>query len=223
MNTLSDASENKYWQYALWLGLITIFYNFAEGAASIYFGVQDETLTLLGFGIDSFIEVISGFGIIAMVIRIRHNPDSLRSNFERTALRITGTSFYLLAAGLIATIFYNLYRGHKPVTTIPGLVISLIAIAGMWALVRGKRKIGLALNSFPILSDANCTMVCIYMSVILLASSLIYHLSGFGFADSLGSLGLIYFSVKEGKEGFQKAAGIDGECCCSNACTNFVK
>lgn len=175
-------------------------------------GVQDETLTLFGFGIDSFIEVTSGIGILAMVLRIRQNTDTPRSQFERTALRVTGTSFYLLAAGLAATAIYNLFTAHKPTTTLPGLVISLISIAVMWALVMGKRKVGRALNSSPILADAHCTMVCIYMSVVLLASSLIYQFTGFGFVDSLGALGLIYFSINEGKESFEKAAGLE-DCC----------
>lgn len=213
MTTLTQTSINKYWQYALWLALFTIFYNFAEGLVSIYFGAQDETLTLFGFGVDSFIEVMSGIGILAMVIRIRQNTDAPRSQFERTALRITGTSFYLLAVGLGATCIYNLFTAHKPTTTLPGLVISLISIAIMWGLVMGKRKVGHALNSSPILADANCTMVCIYMSFILLVSSLIYQFTGFGFIDSIGALGLIYFSVSEGKEAFEKAAGIEDDCC----------
>ena len=100
MSTLTQEATNKYWQYALWLALFTIFYNLAEGLVSIYFGVQDEALTLFGFGIDSFIEVLSGVGILVMVTRIRRNPGTPRSQFERTALRITGTSFYLLSAGL---------------------------------------------------------------------------------------------------------------------------
>lgn len=213
MTTLTQTSINKYWQYALWLALFTIFYNFAEGLVSIYFGAQDETLTLFGFGVDSFIEVMSGIGILAMVLRIRQNTDAPRSQFERTALRITGTSFYLLAVGLGATSIYNLFTAHKPTTTLPGLVISLISIAIMWGLVMGKRKVGHTLNSSPILADANCTMVCIYMSFILLVSSLIYQFTGFGFIDSLGALGLIYFSVSEGKEAFEKAAGIEDDCC----------
>jgi divalent metal cation (Fe/Co/Zn/Cd) transporter len=212
MTTISQISINKYWQYALWLALFTIFYNFVEGLVSIYFGAQDETLTLFGFGIDSFIEVMSGIGILAMVLRIRQNTDAPRSQFERTALQITGTSFYLLAVGLGATAIYNLFTTHKPTTTLPGLIISLISIAIMWALVMGKRKVGRVLNSSPILADANCTMVCIYMSVVLLVSSFIYQLTGFGFIDSLGALGLIYFSFNEGKEAFEKAAGIEDDC-----------
>ncbi|HET6596392.1 MAG TPA: cation transporter, partial [Anaerolineales bacterium] len=98
---------------------------------------------------------------------------------------------------------------QKPQTTLPGLIISLLSIAIMWLLVLGKRKVGRALNSAPILADANCTLVCVYMSVVLLASSLIYAMTGFGFVDSIGALGLIYFSYKEGKESFEKAAGME--------------
>ncbi|MGC1377778.1 MAG: cation transporter [Anaerolineales bacterium] len=213
MTTLAQTSVKKYWQYALWLALFTIFYNLAEGLVSIYFGAQDETLTLFGFGIDSFIEVLSGIGILAMVLRIGQNSDAPRSPFERTALRITGASFYLLAAGLGATAVYNLFTAHKPTTTLPGFVISLISIAAMWILLLGKRKVGRALGSAPILADANCTMVCIYMSLVLLASSIIYQFTGFGFVDSLGALGLIYFSINEGKESFEKAAGLEDDCC----------
>ena len=213
MTTLTDKSTiDRYWNYALWLAIFTILYNLAEGLIAIFFGISDETLTLFGFGVDSFIEVMSGLGILAMVLRIRQNPDTDRSEFEKTALRITGTSFYVLAVGLGLSAIYNIIIGHKPETTLPGLIISTISIAMMWALVAGKRKVGRELQSMPILADANCTLVCIYMSVVLLASSLIYELTGFGFIDSLGAIGLIYFSYNEGKEAFEKAAGIECSC-----------
>ncbi len=208
----SNTDTNRFYRYALWLGFFTVGYNLLEGLVSIFFGVQDEALTLFGFGVDSFIEVLSGIGIVAMVLRIRQNPDTPRSQFERTALRITGTSFYLLAAGLALTAIYNVFTGHKPETTLPGLIISLISIAMMWALVAAKRKVGRALHSAPILADANCTLVCIYMSLVLLAASLIYQFTGFGFVDSLGAIGLIYFSVNEGKESFEKAKGMECSC-----------
>lgn len=213
MTTLTDQSVQKnYWNYALWLAVFTIFYNILEGLVSIAFGVSDESLALFGFGVDSFIEVMSGIGILVMVNRIRQNPDTSRTPFEVTALKVTGTAFYLLAVGLGVTAVYNIVTGHKPETTLPGLVISLISIAIMWALVSGKRKVGRALNSMPILADANCTMVCIYMSVVLLVSSLIYQLTGFGFVDSLGAVGLIYFSINEGRESFEKAKGLECDC-----------
>lgn len=210
--TSKEINISRFYQYALWLGFFTVGYNLLEGLVSIYFGVQDEALTLFGFGVDSFIEVLSGIGIVAMVLRIRQNPDTPRSQFERTALRITGTSFYLLAAGLALTALYNIFTGHKPETTLPGLIISLVSIAMMWALVSAKRKVGHALNSAPILADANCTLVCIYMSLVLLAASIIYQFTGFGFVDSLGAIGLIYFSISEGKESFEKARGMECSC-----------
>ena len=205
-------NTEKLYERALWLAILTGVYNFLEGVVAIYFGVSDETLALFGFGVDSFIEVLSGAGIIAMVLRIRNNPDTERSQFEITALRITGTSFYILAVGLGATVVVNLVNGHKPETTLAGLIISLISIATMWLLIRAKQDVGQKLDSAPILADANCTRVCLYMSVILLVSSAVYTLTGFGFVDSLGAIGLIYFSYNEGKEAFEKAHGIECSC-----------
>lgn len=210
-----DDQTRKLWRYALWLAFFTIFYNLLEGVVSIFFGIDDEALTLFGFGIDSFIEVLSGVGILAMVVRIQRSDAAGRSQFERTALRITGTAFYLLSLGLGITALYSIYIGHKPDTTLPGLVISLVSIGVMWLLILAKRRVGRRLNSAPILADANCTLVCIYMSAILLLSSLVYQLTGFGFVDSLGALGLIFFSIREGREAFGKASGM-GDCGCED-------
>lgn len=210
------APTDYYFRLALALGIFTVAYNLLEGLVSLYFGISDETLALFGFGVDSFIEVASGLGIVAMLLRIRQNPETPRSEFEKTALRITGFSFYVLAVGLILTVILNLVTGHKPTTTLPGALISIVSIAVMWALVAAKRKAGRALNSAPILADANCTLTCIYMSVVLLAASLIYQLTGWGFIDSLGALGLVYFSYQEGREAFEKAAGL--ECDCEGEC-----
>ncbi|MFN8411397.1 MAG: cation transporter [Anaerolineales bacterium] len=213
MATLIEPSAQKtFWRYAFWLAIFTIFYNVIEGLVSMSFGASDESLTLFGFGVDSFIEVISGLGILAMILRIRQSPNTSRSRFEVTALRITGSAFYLLVAGLAATSIYNIFTNHKPESTWAGMIISLISIATMWLLVTEKRRIGKGLNSLPILADANCTMVCIYMSVILLISSLIYKLTGFGLIDSFGAIGLIYFSYKEGREAFEKANGMECDC-----------
>ena len=142
-SVINEAAQNRYWTYALWLAVFTVLYNLGEGLISVYFGLSDETLTLFGFGVDSFIEVISGLGILAMVLRIRQHPDTARSQFERTALRVTGTSFYLLAAGLGATALYNLVTAHTPETTVPGFqigrsrigagsVVARLAVRSVW-------------------------------------------------------------------------------------------
>lgn len=205
-------TEEKLYNKAYLLSLFTIFYNLVEGVVSMFFGYEDETLTLFGFGVDSFIEVMSGIGIAIMIQRIKNNPNSPKSEFETTALKITGTSFYLLSLGLLAGIVASLVAHHKPETTFWGVVISLISIAVMIWLMNAKKSTGWLLHSDPIISDANCTKICVYMSVVLLVSSLIYELTGFAYADVIGAAGLIWFSFSEGKEAFEKAKG--KECCC---------
>ncbi|MBN2659972.1 MAG: cation transporter [Tannerellaceae bacterium] len=207
-------SEQKLYKRAWLLSLFTIFYNVAEGLVSMFFGYQDETLALFGFGVDSFIEVMSGIGIAVMILRIKQNPESNKSDFEKTALRITGIAFYLLSAGLLAGIIVNLITKHKPETTLWGVIISSLSILVMIWLMYAKKRIGLKLNSEPIVADSNCTKVCVYMSVVLLLSSLIYELTGFAYADVIGAAGLIYFSFTEGKEAFEMAKGKECSCGC---------
>ena len=199
-------TENKLYQRALVLSFFTIFYNIAEGIVSMILGVKDETLSLFGFGADSFIEVMSGVGITLMILRIRQNPDSSRSYFETRALRITGIAFFLLSSGLLVSAVLNTIHHRRPETTIGGIVISLVSIIAMVWLLSSKRAVGKTLHSDPILADANCTKVCVYMSFVLLASSLVYELTGFAFADVIGAGFLIYFSINEGIESFKKAA-----------------
>jgi divalent metal cation (Fe/Co/Zn/Cd) transporter len=205
-------SEQEFYRQAYWLSLFTIFYNIIEGIVSMVLGYEDETLSLFGFGADSFIEVMSGIGIAMMIMRIKQNPNSPKSKFEITALRITGTAFYLLAAGLFAGIVLNIVNHNKPETTLWGVIISLFSIAVMIWLMNAKKKIGKKLHSEPIIADANCTKICIYMSLVLLASSLVYELTGFAYADAIGAAGLTYFSISEGKEAFEKAKGKECNC-----------
>jgi len=208
-----EKTESNPYKLAYRLSLFTIFYNIIEGIVSMILGYNDETLTLLGFGADSFIEVMSGIGIAVMILRIKQNPDSPKSNFEIKALKITGTAFYLLSAGLLSGVVLNIINHHKPETTLSGVIISLISIIVMVWLMNAKKKTGKKLNSEPVIADANCTKICVYMSIVLLLSSLIYELTGFAFADLIGAGGLIYFSITEGKEAFEKAKGKEDNCC----------
>lgn len=205
-------SEHKLYNKAYHLSLFTIFYNILEGVISMILGFEDETLSLFGFGADSFIEVMSGIGIAVMIMRIRQNPGSPKSKFEISALKITGAAFYLLSVGLILGIVFNVVNHNKPETTLWGIVISSISIAVMIWLMNAKKNVGKKLDSDAIIADANCTKVCVYMSLVLLVSSLIYELTGFIYADAIGAAGLAYFSITEGKEAFEKAKGKECEC-----------
>lgn len=215
-NKISLDEQKSLYKVAAVLAVITIVYNLIEGGVSVFFGFEDETLSLFGFGVDSFVEVISGIGVWHMLRRIKQNPDSNKDEFEITALKITGSAFYILTAGLALTAAVNIIGGHKPETTFWGIVISLISIFTMWLLIQQKLKVGKALNSSAIIADANCTKACLYLSVILLFSSVGYELTGFGGLDSIGAVLIGYFAFKEGRESFEKAKG--KSCSCEDSC-----
>ena len=202
-----EAKEQMLYKQAYRLSLFTIFFNIIEGILSVVLGYQDETLTLFGFGVDSFIEVISGIGLLVMVLRINRNQSSSKSKFEITALQITGTAFYLLSVGLLVGIVLNVLNHHKPENLSWGVIISIVSIFVMFWLMKEKKDVGKKLNSDPLIADANCSKICIYMSLVLLASSLIFQFTGFAYADTIGAAGLLYFSFMEGKEAFDKAQG----------------
>jgi divalent metal cation (Fe/Co/Zn/Cd) transporter len=194
----------RLWNIVLLLAVITVFYNVIEGIVSVFFGVTDETLALFGFGIDSVIEVLSGIGIWFMVIRIKNSQSRNIDNFQKTALRITGISFYILTISLILTVVYNIYKGNKPETTFWGIIISSISILTMILLTYFKLDVGKKLRSDAVIADANNTKTCVYLSILLLASSLLYEIFKIGYIDSIGALGIAFYAFKEGREAMGK-------------------
>ncbi len=214
MQTTLNVPVDKRWKIATGLALFTVIYNLGEGLISIYFGVQDKALTLTGFGVDSFIEVISGLGILAMIGRLRRYGNKDRGRFEKLALQITGVCFYVLVAGLVIGAGVSVWENQKPETTVAGIVVSLISIAIMRVLAKWKIRTGEQLQSASIIADGKCTMVCVYMSVVLLGSSVLYELIHLPFIDAAGMLGLAWFSFKEGKESFEKSN--DAAACCGH-------
>ena len=196
------------------LSVITVVYNIGEGIVSTAFGYSDDTLALFGFGVDSFVEVMSGIGVGHMVWRMMRSPVEGHDRFERRALYITGISFFILAAGLVAASILNIVNRVKPDTTIAGIVISAVSIATMWALYSYKLKTGKKLDSAPIIADANCTKTCFYLSFILLGSSILYELFRINYIDIIGSLGIAWFAFREGRESIEKARSNSLTCSC---------
>jgi divalent metal cation (Fe/Co/Zn/Cd) transporter len=215
--------KNKLYTLASVLALITIFYNIVEGLVSVFFGLEDESMSLFGFGLDSFVEVVSGIGIWHMIRRIRRNGGENPDQFEKRALKITGSAFYILTAGLAITSIVDLSRGHKPESTFWGIVVSIVSIFSMWALIRAKVKVGKELNSQAILADAACTRACLRLSVVLLAASAGYRLTGIGGLDSIGALVIGALCFREGKEAFGKARAGSFACTCDGSCKEEVK
>jgi hypothetical protein len=209
---------NKLLKRALYLGIFTIVYNLIEGLVAVYFGIEDDTLALLGFGVDSFVEVISGVGIVHMIWRMNKNEIVSRDVFERTALKITGFAFYLLTAGLLFGSAVNILQNSEPETTLAGIFVSGISLLTMYFLLNAKLKVGNALKSDAIIADANCTKTCFYLSIILLLSSGLYEIFEIGYIDVIGSLGIAYYAFKEGREAFAKSKSNSLACCCDDHC-----
>ena len=214
---LDNPKLKKRLNYAFILSLVTIGYNTIEGVILTFFGATDETLALFGFGLDSFVEVLSGIGIAHMIYRMKRSSVEARDNFEVTALKITGTAFYILTAGLVVGAVLAVVNQSEPETTSVGIIIAVLSILTMFFLYREKIKVGRELESQPIISDANCTKTCFYLSFILLASSLLYELWGIPYVDALGSLGIAWYAWKEGKEAFEdaksKSLSCSSDCC----------
>lgn len=209
-------NKKKLVNIAILLAFITITYNAIEGIISVYFGTSDDTLALLGFGVDSFVEVISGIGIAHMVLRMKFEEVVNRDKLELISLRITGTSFYLLTAGLIFGGTINIIENSSPETTVVGIIIALISLFTMYLLIKYKLLVGNKLNSAAIIADANCTKTCFNLSIVLLVSSGLYEIFKINYFDVLGSFVIAYFAFKEGKEAFEKAKSekINPSCNC---------
>ncbi len=213
------SERQRLYNIALWLAIITIAYNVLEGVISIFYGLSGDALSLMGFGVDSLVEVISGAGILHLVIKLKKTGDESRDKFERRALIITGSAFMLLTLGLIIGSVFSIIENTAPTTTLPGIIISLISILTMYFLMKYKLFIGRKLNSEAIIADAYCTRTCFYLSIILLLSSVLYEYFKIPYIDVAGSLGIAYFAFREGLESFQKARG-KITCSCGDSCSN---
>src|SRR5512144_2305004 len=145
--------RTRFYKWASALALITIFYNIIEGCVSVFFGLQDETMALFGFGLDSFVEVVSGIGIWHMVRKMKQNGTENHDRFEKTALQVTGGAFYVLATGLVITSALIVYRGSRPEASGWGIVVSIISSVAMWRLIHYTLNIGQHYNSQALIAD----------------------------------------------------------------------
>ncbi len=193
------------------LEYFTIAWNAAEGLVAVVAGAIAGSISLLGFGIDSFIEVTSG-----SVLLWRMSVDAQvqrRELNERRALRIVGVCFLLLAAYIAYESVLDLWSRRAPEHSIPGIILACISLVVMPLLSRAKRKVGRALGSAAMHADAKQAEFCTYLSAILLAGLLLNALSGWWWADPAAALIMVPIIAKEGTEGLQGKACDDCSSC----------
>ena len=186
------------------LEYFTIAYNSLEGLASIVAGAFAGSIALVGFGIDSVIEVISGS---VLLWRLRGGQtDEQNERAERLALRIVGVCFLLLALYVLFDSGKSLLRREAPHESIPGIVIAALSVVIMPLLVRAKRRVAVALRSDALRADAMQTQICTYLSAILLAGLALNALFGWWWADPAAALAMLPIIIKEGIEGLRGEA-----------------
>jgi divalent metal cation (Fe/Co/Zn/Cd) transporter len=186
------------------LEYFTITWNALEGLVAVVAGGIAGSISLVGFGIDSFIEVTSG-----SVLLWRMSVDAevhRRELNERRALKIVGVCFLLLAAYIAYESALDLWSRRAPEHSIPGIVLACVSLVVMPLLSRAKRKVGRALGSAAMHADAKQTEFCTYLSAVLLAGLLLNTLFGLWWADPVAALIMVPIIAKEGIEGLQGKA-----------------
>ena len=186
------------------LEYFTIAWNGLEGIVGVIAGVFAGSISLVGFGIDSFIEVVSG---VALLWRMSVDADVHgRERNERLALRIVGACFIALAVYIGYEAISNLIRRKVPESSLAGIILAVVALVVMPLLSRAKRRVGIQLGSAAMKADAKQATFCTYLSAILLAGLLLNAALGIWWADPVAALVMVPIIANEGYEGLQGKA-----------------
>jgi divalent metal cation (Fe/Co/Zn/Cd) transporter len=191
------------------LEIFTIAYNSAEGLVSIIAGFIAGSVSLIGFGLDSLIEVTSG---TALLWRLRHDENApRREQVERMTLRIVGTSFVALALYIVYESVSALIRHEAPERSIPGIIVAAVSVVVMPLLAKTKRRVAAGITSGAMSADSRQADFCTYLSAILLGGLLLNASLGWWWADPIAGLAMVPIIAKEGVDSLKgKVYGCSG-------------
>jgi divalent metal cation (Fe/Co/Zn/Cd) transporter len=183
------------------LEYFTIAWNAVEGLLAVAIGLIAGSISLLGFGLDSFIEVTSGS---VLLWRMSVDADVHRRELnEKRALRIVGACFLLLAVYITYESVADLLSKRASEHSVPGIILACVSLVVMPLLSRAKRTVGRAMGSAAMHADAKQTEFCTYLSAILLGGLLLNALFGFWWADPVAGIIMAPIIGKEGVDGLQ--------------------
>jgi divalent metal cation (Fe/Co/Zn/Cd) transporter len=192
----------------LWLNYLTIGYNTIEAVVSLGAGLVAGSVALIGFGVDSAIEVTAS---VAAQWRLRSDRDTVRrERVEWLTRRVIGGSFLALSAYVAVDSVTTLWQREAPDPSVVGLGILVLSAFVMPVLARAKRRVAVALGSLALEADAMQTSICAYLSVIALAGVALNTFVGWWWADPVAALAMVPIIAKEGLEGF----GAEADCHC---------
>ena len=194
------------------LEYLTVGWNIAEGLIAVGAGIVAGSIALIGFGVDSFVETISG-AILLWRLRAETSggADEERiEHVERRAERLVGISFAILAFYVAFEAIRTLAAGDRPEASPVGIVLTAVSIGVMLWLARAKRGTGEALGSRALIADSQQTYACWYLSVTTLAGLALNAVFGLWWADPVAALGISVFLVREAREAWESEADDDG-------------
>ena len=183
------------------LEYFTIAWNSLEGIIAVVAGILAGSISLVGFGVDSFIEVTSG---AALLWRMSVDAEEhRRERIERTTIRIVGACFIALAAYVGYEAASNLIGKRAPEHSLPGIILACVSLVVMPLLSRAKRRVGTHLKSAAMNADAKQTEFCTYLSAILLGGLLLNMVYDLWWADPLAALVMVPIIAREGIDGLR--------------------
>jgi divalent metal cation (Fe/Co/Zn/Cd) transporter len=190
------------------LEYFTIAWNAFEAAVALVSGLLAGSIALVGFGLDSVIETVSA-AILLWRFRAAHDDHEAR---ERTARRLVGGCFLLLAAYVTVESLRALWTKAQPERSIPGILIAIAAIVVMPVLARAKRRVAAQMGSSALHADSRQADFCAYLSLILLTGLLLHALLGWWWADPVAALIMTPIIAREGVQGLRGQACDDCDC-----------
>ncbi len=200
--TATPSTGRRLARTAVGLGVFTIVYNVIEGVVAVAAGVMAGAVSLVGFGLDSGIEVISAIVVVVrLAAEVRGGEPDERK--EKLALRAVAVTFFLLATYLIVEGVHDLLVGGRPETSVVGIVLTALSIVIMPTLAAIKRRVGIRMGSALVIADAAETRLCAVLSVTTFLALLAYLLLGWTWLDAVAGFVIAVFAIMEGREAWE--------------------
>lgn len=197
-------------QRARQLNRLTIGWNTVEGVVAVVAGVAAGSVSLVGFGLDSAIEVSAAF-ILAWRLRQERDGGCMQDD-DRRATRAIAVSFGLLAGYVAVESVRDLLTASRPEASVPGIVLAMLSLALMPVLARAKRRLAPALGSRAVEADAAQTSLCALLSAVLLVGLVANAVAGWWWADPLAGLGIAVLAAIEAVRTW-RAESLEDTCC----------
>lgn len=195
---------------ALALVATTMAYNVVEATVALTAGVLARSVALVGFGLDSVVELVAAGAVLRRVALARSGGDPARLEAtEHRVHRLVGVTFVLLALYVTAQAAWQLWRGAEPAESIAGIILACASLLIMPAVAWGKLRAASAIGSPALRAEARETLACSYLSFTLLVGLALNAALGWWWADPVAALCMVPWLVKEGAE------GIRGTGCCA--------